>query len=116
MENKAYQDLMLKLEQIHEFFQSFSQKKEVVEAKENKGNKEVMDVWLDSNTVCERLNISTRTLYRLRKERLITYSVVRGQFRFKESDVAQIMNESIVVANPETFEELRQGYRSICKR
>jgi excisionase family DNA binding protein len=105
MENKAYQELMAKLEQIHEFFRSFSQAKEDKECKESKENK---DVWLDSKAVCERLNISTRTLYRLRKERVIGYSNVRGHYRFKQSDVEQILNGRLIVPNPETFDEMRQ--------
>jgi excisionase family DNA binding protein len=98
---------MLKLEQLHEFFRSFSREK----AKENKEKEDVKDVWIDSKTVCERLNISTRTLYRLRKERLIGYSTVRGQYRFKQSDVEQIFNERLIVPNPKTVDELRQTYK-----
>lgn len=101
MESKAYQELMAKLEQMHDFFR----KKEVKEVKENK------EVWMDSKAVCERLNISTRTLYRLRKERLIGYSNVRGHYRFKESDVEQILHGRLVVPNPETMNELRQSYK-----
>ena len=102
IENKAYQELMRKLDQMHDFFRSFSQPKEVKEVKEDK------EVWLDTKTVCERLKISTRTLFRLRKERLISYSVFRGRCRFKESEVEQIMRERVIVANPETLDEMRQ--------
>ena len=102
MESKAYQELMLKLEQINEFIRSFSAAKEVKESKENK------EVWLDSKAVCERLNISNRTLFRLRKERLIGYSNVRGHYRFKQSDVEKILHERHVVPNPETLDEMRQ--------
>jgi excisionase family DNA binding protein len=98
MESKAYQELMAKLDRIHDYFRK----------KEDKENKEV---WLDSKTVCERLNISTRTLFRLRKERLIGYSNVRGHYRFKESDVEQILHGRLVVPNPETMDELRQSYK-----
>jgi len=98
MESKAYQELMLKLDRIYDFFRK----------KEEKENEEV---WLDSKAVCEKLNISTRTLYRLRKERLIGYSTVRGQYRFKESDVEQILHGRLVVSHPENFEELRHTYK-----
>jgi excisionase family DNA binding protein len=105
IESKAFQELMQKLEQLHDFFRLFAREKEVKEIKE------VKDVWLDSKTVCERLNISTRTLYRLRKERLLAYSFVRGQYRFKESDVEKIVNERLVVSNPETLDEFRQNFK-----
>jgi excisionase family DNA binding protein len=98
IESKAYQELMLKLDRIYEFFR----KKEVQEDR---------DVWLDSKAVCERLDVSTRTLFRLRKERLIAYSNVRGHYRFKQSDVDKILNERRVVSHPETMDELRQIYK-----
>jgi excisionase family DNA binding protein len=98
IENKAFQELILKLNQLHEFFRSFSQNED----------DEGKDEWLDSKAVCERMNISNRTLYRLRKERILGYSVVRGQYRFKRSDVEKILNERHVVSNPKTLDELRQ--------
>ena len=105
IESKAYQALATKLDQLHEAFLSVSQAKEDKESKECKEDKEV---WMDSKAVCERLNISTRTLYRLRKERLIGYSNVRGHYRFKQSDVEKILNERLIAPNPETLNELRQ--------
>jgi excisionase family DNA binding protein len=105
MESKAHQELMAKLEQMHEFFRALPQVKEVQEVKEDK------EVWLDSKAVCERLNISNRTLFRLRKERLIGYSNVRGHYRFKESDVEQILHGRLIVPNPETMDELRQTFK-----
>ena len=100
IESKAYQELIVKLEQLHEFFRSFLQAKETKEEKS--------EVWLDSKSVCERLKISGRTLYRLRKEELIGFSIVRGHYRFKRSDVEQILNERLIVPNRETLDEMRQ--------
>jgi excisionase family DNA binding protein len=102
IESRAYQELMAKLDHINEFIRSFLQKKDIKEDKESN------EVWLDSKAVCERLNISSRTLYRLRKERLIGYSNVRGHYRFKESDVEGILSGRLVVSNPETLDEMRQ--------
>ena len=98
IESKAYQELCVKLDRIYDFFRK-------TEAQDDK------EVWIDSKAVCEKLNISTRTLYRLRKERLIGYSNVRGHYRFKESDVEQILHGRLVVPNPETMDELRQSYK-----
>jgi len=106
IESKAYQELMAKLDRINEFIGTVSQTKEDMESKENK------DVWLDSNAVCERLNISSRTLYRLRKERLIGFSNVRGHYRFKQSDVDKILHGRLIAPNPETLNELRQTYKN----
>ena len=104
IESAAYQALVQKLEQVHEFFRSFSQAEDLKESTTSKEK----EVWLDSKAVCERLKISGRTLYRLRKEELIGYSNVRGHYRFKQSDVEQILNERLIVPNPETLNEMRQ--------
>ena len=114
MESKAHQELMAKLDHINEFIRSFLKAKEVKESKEDTSyfvQSTSKEIWLDSKAVCERLNISNRTLYRLRKERLIGYSNVRGHYRFKESDVEGILNGRLIVPNPETMDEMRQTYK-----
>ena len=68
IESKAYQELMQKLNQL-------------IMMSSEKPNDEKKDEWLDSNAVCRRLNISTRTLFRLKKERIISYSMLRGRYR-----------------------------------
>jgi translation initiation factor IF-2 len=100
-ENEAYRELMTKLNQLYEYCRSFSQAQSGAE-------KEKTDEWIDSKAVCQRLNISNRTLFRLRQERLIGYSVLRGRYRFKQSEVEKILRERLIVSNPETADELRQ--------
>jgi len=95
IESKAYQELMQKLNQL-------------IMISSEKPKDEKKDEWLDSNAVCRRLNISTRTLFRLKKERLISYSMLRGRYRYKHSDVEKILRDRVVVSNPETLDELRQ--------
>jgi excisionase family DNA binding protein len=99
IESRAYQDLMQKLHQLCEHIQFFSQAREA-EKHENR------DVWLDSKAVCQRLNISSRTLHRMKKERKISFSVLRGRYRYKQSDVERLLGERHVVSNPETRDEL----------
>ena len=98
IESKAYQELM---QNINQLIKSFSDARE-------KPKDEKKDEWMDSNAVCRRLNISTRTLHRLKKERLISYSILRGRYRYKNSDVEQILRDRLIVSNPETLDELRQ--------
>ena len=95
IESKAYQELMKKLNQL-------------IMISSEKPKDEKKDEWLDSNAVCQRLNISTRTLFRLKKERVISYSMLRGRYRYKHSDVEKILRDRVVVSNPETLDELRQ--------
>jgi len=95
IENRAYQELIQKINQL-------------ILISSEKLKDEKKDEWLDSNAVCRRLNISTRTLFRLKKERLISYSMLRGRYRYKLSDVEQILRDRVVVSKPETLDELRQ--------
>jgi excisionase family DNA binding protein len=93
VESKAYQDLVQKINQLIQFSQEKEKPKE--EKREEPKEKEE---WLDSNAVCQQLNISLRTLYRLQKERLIAYSVIRGRYRYKKSDVEQFLHNNIIAA------------------
>jgi len=103
IESKAYQELMQKINQLIQSVQEKpKEEKPVIEEKK--------DEWLDSNAVCQQLDISSRTLYRLQKERLISYSTLRGRYRFKRSDVEQFLHNRVIVSQPETLNEKRQTY------
>jgi hypothetical protein len=52
----------------------------------------------------------------MKEERRISYSVLRGRYRYKRSDLEQLLRDRRVVSNPETPDELRQGYQSNQKR
>jgi len=106
IESRAYQELMQKLNQLIQI--SSEKPKEKEEKKDEK-----KDEWLDSAAVCRQLNISSRTLYRLQKERLITYSVLRGRYRYKQSDVEQALREKVFYSSPETLDELRKTYPAL---
>jgi len=103
IESRAYQELILKINQLISFSSA-------------KPKDETKDEWLDSNAVCRRLNISSRTLHRLKKERQIPYSILRGRYRYKQSDVEKLLRDRVVVSNPETLEELRQLYPAHYKK
>ena len=106
IESNAYQELMQKINQlIASLLEKPKEKEEKTEEKK--------DEWLDSAAVCRQLNISSRTLYRLQKERLITYSVLRGRYRYKQSDVELALREKVFFSNPETLDELRKTYPAL---
>ena len=64
MEATAYKELIRKIEKIADY----------VFKKESKPNEEE-EIWLDTQEVANLLRISTKTLQRLRKENLISYSM-----------------------------------------
>jgi hypothetical protein len=67
IDSKAYRELMAKIDRIADYVLNHSQKsKEIV-------NKEI---WLDSQEVANLLHISTKTLQRLRKDNMISYTML----------------------------------------
>ena len=99
MDSKVYKDLVGKIQRIADFVA----KAQVMPKEEN-------DVWLDSNQVADALNISTRTLQRLRNENLISYSMLRGRCLYKLSEIERGLNERIIKCKPQDRENFRKNY------
>jgi hypothetical protein len=99
-ESKAYQELIRKIERIAEF---------VVKA-EKPLSDEKREVWLDSMEVARLLNISTKTLQRLRREQLISYSMLKGRCLYRLSDIEQALNDRVITCSPQTLDEFRKNY------
>lgn len=99
MEATAYKELIRKIEKIADY----------VFKKESKPNEEE-EIWLDNQEVANLLRISTKTLQRLRKENLISYSMLRGRCRYKLSEIERGLNEKIIVCDPHTPDEFRRNF------
>ena len=99
MEATAYKELIRKIEKIADY----------VFKKESKPNEEE-EIWLDNQEVANLLRISTKTLQRLRKENLISYSMLRGRCRYKLSEIERGLNEKIIVCDPQTLDEFRRNF------
>ena len=98
MDSKVYQNLEKKINDIAEFVY---------------GTKTIQeDRWLDTDDAAEMLGVSTRTLQRLRTDREIDYSMLRGRCRYRLSEIERVLNDRIISSNPKTLEELREGYLS----
>ena len=92
MEATAYKELIRKIEKIADY----------VFKKESKPNEEE-EIWLDNQEVANLLRISTKTLQRLRKENLISYSMLRGRCRYK---LSEIEFEKLITCKKEPIYEL----------
>ena len=99
MEATAYKELIRKIEKIADY----------VFKKESKPNEEE-EIWLDNQEVANLLRISTKTLQRLRKENLISYSMLRGRCRYKLSEIERGLNEKIIVCDQHTLDEFRRNF------
>ena len=99
-ESKTYHELVEKINRIAEY----------VSKCKSSSLDEKKEVWLDSNEVAELLKISTRTLQRLRKDNLISYTMLRGKCLYKLSDIERSLQERIIPTDPKTLDDLRKKY------
>lgn len=101
LESRAYRDLVEKIDKISDF---------VVKCESGIRPQGSEEIWLDSQEVSNLLRISTRTLQRLRKENLISYSILRGRCLYKLSEIERMLNERLIVCDPQTLDEFRRNY------
>jgi len=64
------------------------------------------DKWVDSSDVCRFLQISKRTLQRLRSEGKISFSRIRGKNYYKIGEIQRLMNEHLIRSNGEQLQNL----------
>jgi hypothetical protein len=100
IDSKAYQDLIDRINKIADY---------IINEQASRENP-VQEIWLDSQEVANLLRISTKTLQRLRKEKLISYTILRGRCLYKLSEIERGLNERIITCNPSTLEEFRRNY------
>jgi hypothetical protein len=99
-DSKAYQELIHKIERIAEFV--MKTEKPLPDGKQK--------IWLDSMEVARLLNISTKTLQRLRKEQQISYSILKGRCLYRLSDIEQALNDRLITCSPQTLDEFHKNY------
>jgi hypothetical protein len=100
MDSKAYRDLVEKIERIADYVANHGGKNDAPDK----------EIWLDSHEVANLLRISTKTLQRLRKDKLISYTILRGRCLYKLSEIERGLNERLITCDPHTLEEFRRNY------
>lgn len=99
-DSAAFQDLSRKIEKIAEY----------VLKKENVTVEPKDEVWMDSQEVANLLKVSTKTLQRLRKDKLINYTMLRGRCLYRLSDIERGLNERIIKGDPQTLDDFHKQY------
>ena len=100
IESKAYRDLVDKIERIADYVVNHVGKQDMSDK----------EIWMDSHEVANLLRISTKTLQRLRKDKLISYTILRGRCLYKLSEIERGLNERLITCDPRTLEEFRRNY------
>ena len=94
IESQAFKDLMSKVDTIFDY----------VISQQNIQDEE--DSWVDSYEVCTFLKISDRTLQRLRSEKKINYSRIRGKNYYKISEIKRMMEENLIRRSEDCLQNL----------
>ncbi len=102
VESKVYHDLVNKIDKIADYIM----KKD--DCNNAPGQKQ--EIWLDSHEVANLLRISTKTLQRLRRDKLISYTILRGRCLYKLSEIERGLNERLITCDPQTISEFRRNY------
>ena len=84
----------------------------VREAKEERRRKEAetKDRLLNTAQAAELLNVSTRTLQRMRSEQRIAYVVLRGKCRYRRSEIDRLLADCTVAEDAATLTELKRNH------
>ncbi len=99
IESRAFQEILENLKSLCEY----------VEQQQGKVN--IDDAWVDSDDVCSYLQISQRTLQRLRTRGEITYSTLGGKTYYTISEIKRVLEERKVRSSQQSIDELSQQYK-----
>lgn len=100
MESAAYKELVAKIDKVAEYIRQNEQQK----------RSKKTDIWLSSKELITLLNISPRTLQRLRDNKRINYAIFGGDCRYHISEVEQFISDSIYSCDPQSLEEFKRNY------
>jgi hypothetical protein len=96
VESKAFKELVAKINTIAQFVADYQSVNTINPEEE----------WIDSFEVCSFLNISQRTLQRLRSKGAITYSVIAGRTYYTIAEIKRMLNERLIRSSEEAMENL----------
>lgn len=71
---------------------------------------EAPDRLLTTREAAHLLNVSTRTLQRMRSEQRIAYVVLRGKCRYRRSEIDRLLADCTVAEDTATLTELKRNH------
>jgi len=103
IESSAYQAMMEQIAEIAEYIRELKEEKQ-------RQNAATKDCLLNTAQAAELLNVSTRTLQRMRDDHRIEYVIIRGTCRYRLSEVQRLLETNTVRNKEETVEALLHNY------
>lgn len=104
LESSAYKELIGRIERISAYIEKQEKRRE-----QQENNTEV---WLTTRQVMAMLNISRRTLQRMRDSNRIAYSFAGHNCRYHIKEVERFIREGIIIGDPERLEEFKHNYKA----
>ena len=71
---------------------------------------EAPDRLLTTREAAHLLNVSCRTLQRMRSEQRIAYVVLRGKCRYRQSEIDRLLEDSTVTGEAATPEQMKRNH------
>ena len=105
IESKAFKEIASKLDAIYEHV---SNSRPLLYAFSDS------EIWVDSQEVSDMLNISVRTLQRLRAEGELSYTYVRRRCRYKVKDICKLLDDKTIPCTYERMMQFKQKYALSC--
>lgn len=68
------------------------------------------DRLLTTREAAHLLNVSARTLQRMRNEQRIAYVVLRGKCRYRQSEIDRLLEDSTVTGDAATPEQMKRNH------
>ena len=103
IESSAYQAMMEQITEIAGYIRELKEEKQRQDAA-------TKDCLLNTAQAAELLNVSTRTLQRMRSEQRIAYVVLRGKCRYRQSEIDRLLEDSTVTGEAATPEQLKRNH------
>lgn len=104
LESSAYKELVGRIDRISAYIEKQEKQRE-----QQENNTEV---WLTTRQVMAMLNISQRTLQRMRDSNRIAYSFAGHNCRYHIKEVERFIREGIIIGDPERLEEFKHNYKA----
>lgn len=103
IESSAYQAMMEQITEIAGYIRELKEEKQRQDAA-------TKDCLLNTAQAAELLNVSTRTLQRMRDDHRIEYVIVCGTCRYRLSEVQRLLETNTIRNKEETVEALLHNY------
>lgn len=104
LESSAYKELIGRIDRISAYIEKQERLRE-----QHENNTEV---WLTTRQVMAMLNISQRTLQRMRDSNRIAYSFAGHNCRYHIKEVERFIREGIIIGDPDRLEEFKHNYKA----